>query len=186
MVHLSFLSKKIMRKIAVFITTCFFLSSLLFAQNTGIIPTPQSVSYQSGTFIWDDNIVLDFDSEIQDKTLILQEYETLRGTKAVTNEMTKKSDKRRVIRFILVQHLPIAHHADQGYTIEITEKEIVIKAVNSTGILYGWHSLKQIHRFKMRQYYAKEFPLEIPCMSIVDYPLLEYRGWMDDISLGPS
>jgi hexosaminidase len=174
-----------MRKIAVFITTCFFLSSLLFAQNTGIIPTPQSVSYQSGTFIWDDNIVLDFDSEIQDKTLILQEYETLRGTKAVTSEMTKKSDKRRVIRFMLVQHLPIAHHADQGYTIEITEKEIVIKAVNSTGILYGWHSLKQIHRFKMRQYYAKEFPLEIPCMSIVDYPLLEYRGWMDDISRGP-
>lgn len=80
-----------MRKIAVFITTCFFLSSLLFAQNTGIIPTPQSVSYQSGTFIWDDNIVLDFDSEIQDKTLILQEYETLRGTKAVTSEMTKKA-----------------------------------------------------------------------------------------------
>src|SRR5574344_834834 len=157
----------------------------LSAQNIGIIPTPQNVTFYTGNFTWDDDLLFYFDTELKDSKIILEEYENLRGKKPTIINNLKKSEKEKSLQFYLVSQLPIPQNMEQGYVIEITDNKIVLKATTETGLFYAWQSLKQIYRFNLREYYGKSVPIQIPCLSVTDYPMLSYRGWMDDISRGP-
>ncbi len=67
---------------------------------------------------------------------------------------------------------------NEGYVLDIGPEEIIIAAKTKTGIFYGIQSLKQIIRGGDKQ-------SEIPCLRIVDWPDLNFRGVQDDISRGP-
>lgn len=81
----------------------------------------------------------------------------------------------------LIASFPVDINADQGYILEVTEKGVLIQALTETGLFYGEQSLKQM----LRHFAQENGQVVIPCMRIVDYPKLKYRGWMDDISRGP-
>lgn len=81
----------------------------------------------------------------------------------------------------LIASFPVDINADQGYILEVTEKGVLIQALTETGLFYGEQSLKQM----LRHFAQENGQIAIPCMRIVDYPKLKYRGWMDDISRGP-
>lgn len=81
-------------------------------------------------------------------------------------------------RHEIIPSFPVDTNADQGYTLEVRQDGVLIQAITETGLFYGQQSLKQLAR-----HYADAGA--IPCMRIVDYPKLRYRGWMDDISRGP-
>lgn len=81
----------------------------------------------------------------------------------------------------LVTTIPIDTNADQGYILEVTADGVAIQALTETGLFYGEQSLKQM----LRHFAQENGQIVIPCMRIVDYPKLKYRGWMDDISRGP-
>ncbi|MCQ2284800.1 MAG: family 20 glycosylhydrolase [Bacteroidales bacterium] len=117
----------------------------LFAQNTGIIPTPQKVEFHDGHY-------------------------------ALT------SNQEPVIVFEKISTFPVDTNADQGYILEVTPSKILIQATTETGLFYGEQSLKQLMAHNRDKYSGE---VRIPCMRIVDYPLMKYRGWMDDISRGP-
>lgn len=76
----------------------------------------------------------------------------------------------------LVDKLPIDTNMDQGYVLEILPDKIVMFATTETGLYYAELSLQQI---------CKHYQNKVPCMRVTDYPALQYRGWMDDISRGP-
>lgn len=59
----------------------------------------------------------------------------------------------------------------QTYQLEITHERITIYAASDVGAFYGMQTLKQIFKNSL-----------IPCLFIEDYPLLETRGVMLDIS----
>ncbi len=122
---------------------CFLLAltTSAFAQETGVLPTPQQVVMGTGSYVF--------------KTA-------------------------PVVENILVDTLPVAKNADQGYVLEITPSKIVVRATTEIGAYYASLSVQQMMRhFQTDEGYA------IPCMTITDYPALKYRGWMDDISRGP-
>lgn len=81
----------------------------------------------------------------------------------------------------LIASFPVDINADQGYILEVTEKGVLIQALTETGLFYGEQSLKQM----LRHFAQENGQIVIPCMRIIDYPKLKYRGWMDDISRGP-
>jgi hypothetical protein len=72
----------------------------------------------------------------------------------------------------------VENPGEEGYSLRVSPKEIIIAATSESGIFYGVQTLKQIIRSDRTGY-------EIPCVSITDKPTLRYRGWMDDISRGP-
>lgn len=80
----------------------------------------------------------------------------------------------------IVDKLPITTNADQGYTIEVLPQKIILTATTEVGMYYAQLSLQQ-----MIDYYTAELGCTLPCLYIVDYPAMKYRGWMDDISRGP-
>lgn len=111
---------------------------------TGIIPTPQHVTFQDGYYDLKDN-------------------------------------QPPVIETQLLASFPIDTNADQAYILEVKADKILIQATTEQGLFYGIQSVKQL----MRYFKEEKGAVFIPCMRVVDYPKLKYRGWLDDISRGP-
>lgn len=80
----------------------------------------------------------------------------------------------------IIPSFPVDTNPEQGYILDVMSDKILIQATTETGLFYGRQSVKQLLRA-----HQSTTGFEIPCMHVVDYPLLPYRGWMDDISRGP-
>ncbi len=63
-------------------------------------------------------------------------------------------------------------HAE-GYELEISSEGIVLRAGNSRGWIYAVQTLRQI---------LSQEGLSLPCLLIEDYPSLEIRGFMHDVT----
>ena len=92
-----------------------------------------------------------------------------------------KADQEPLIETRLITTFPVDTNADQGYILTVKPYKILIEAITEQGLFYGQQSVKQM----LRYFSDDEGKARIPCMRIVDYPKLKYRGWMDDISRGP-
>lgn len=86
-----------------------------------------------------------------------------------------------VVETQFITSFPIDTNTDQAYILEVKADKIVIQAITEQGLFYGQQSVKQL----LRYFKDESGRVSIPCMRIVDYPKMKYRGWMDDISRGP-
>ena len=145
-------------------------------ENSGIIPTPQQIEVNDGYFILDASTVILNDFEISD--ILKNNIFEITG---LDLNLSKKSNKKNSIIFRLKDSIPAKENMSQAYIINIEPSHITIEATTNQGLFYGAQSLKQLIRHQL----LTENNLNIPCYNIFDYPSLEYRGWMDDISRGP-
>lgn len=157
-----------------------------------LIPTPRYVSIHKGTFTISasDKIVLtrpsnDADkfsaaqlaSEVQtDLNIKLETAARFAGQSFVLGDIKDDPAIGRELRDLSIA-IPDSL-GEQGYILNISKDRVLVAANTSTGIFYGVQTLKQIIR-------ANRVGDQIPCLTITDWPTLEYRGWMDDISRGP-
>ena len=151
------------------------------ANNIGIIPTPQETFLHDFTncFSLDKScVIIDNKDEAISNIIKILKKDISDITGLDLNISKKKNKKKNKIIFKL--HKSIINNS-QEYTIDINPDNICISAPTSQGLFYGAQSLKQLIRHQL----LTENNLNIPCYNIFDYPSLEYRGWMDDISRGP-
>ncbi len=66
----------------------------------------------------------------------------------------------------------------EGYLLVVTPQEVVVAGATEAGTFYGLQTLKQLVCGEGAQAY-------LPCVSIVDWPAMRWRGVSDDISRGP-
>ena len=157
----------------------------------GIIPSPQDVSYlTTGYFVLDESCVL-LDNENEEISRIINIFKNdIQEITGLDLEISKKK-KKKYVSFELIRPSSFLNYdsltkiqalrINQGYNIIIKDKFIHVSASTPQGLFYGTQSLKQIIRHQL----LTENNLNIPWYYIFDYPSLEYRGWMDDISRGP-
>lgn len=155
-----------------------------YSQNIGIIPTPQQVKQEEGIFIWDKNTILCYETNDNHIFNIVNDFkndmnEIIGFKNQIINKKAKK--KQKVVIFQMIDSIPAKENQNQAYIIDIQPNTIYIKALTKQGLFYGTQSLKQLIRYQ----HIKYGNIEIPCMHITDWPSIEYRGWMDDISRGP-
>lgn len=167
------------------------------AQNCGIIPTPQSVTYTSGFFTWDNPALVFVDEpallhmfeegegkvDTMNKNILVAEYERLMGKKPDVVERRPEGARRAII-FIKIDSEDSGVHF-HDYLLRINEMEIYISSKTDAGLFYGLQSLIQLYRFNYRADFEEWQYVKIPCMKIFDYARYQYRGWMIDISRGP-
>ena len=144
--------------------------------NTGIIPMPQQVEINDGYFILNESTVILNDFEISN--ILKNDILEITGLDLI---LSNKIKKKNAIVFQLKDSIPAKENMVQSYIINIEPNCITIEATTPQGLFYGAQSLKQLIRHQL----LTENNLNIPCYNIFDYPSLEYRGWMDDISRGP-
>ncbi len=156
----------------------FFLIMLcpcfLFAQQSvNIIPQPVSLQMKQGSFIIDNGTAIKFSAANKDlksaATFFSAAIKDISGKTLLLNAAAKKN-----IEFKIVKTNDIG---DEGYVLNVTPSAITIVANTKAGIIYGIQSLLQT-----LPAIRTNASLEIPCLSITDYPRFKYRGMHLDVS----
>lgn len=89
---------------------------------------------------------------------------------------------RRKVEVKLVEHVegsldyPLAGFPDEAYSLEITAERVLIRAVNSTGVLRAVQTLGQL----AEGYDVGENPA-LEALTMTDWPAFKLRGWMQDV-----
>ena len=171
--------------------------------NTGIIPTPQyaeicDFNNSTNNFVIDESCLLVDIGENEEISKIINTFKNdIKEITGVDLKVSKKGNKKRNnIVFGIYNPEKIEQIQNgpkdiigldsreinpQEYHIIVICNHILVSAPTPQGLFYGAQSLKQLIRHQL----LTENNLNIPCYEIFDYPSLEYRGWMDDISRGP-
>ena len=171
--------------------------------NTGIIPTPQfaeicDFNNSTNNFVIDESCLLVDIGENEEISKIINTFKNdIKEITGIDLKVSKKGNKKRNnIVFGIYDPEKIEQIKNgpkdiigldsreinpQEYHIIVIGNYILVSAPTPQGLFYGAQSLKQIIRHQL----LTENNLNIPWYYIFDYPSLEYRGWMDDISRGP-
>ncbi len=128
-----------------------------------LLPTPKRLTYQEGEYILPDTINIESPEPFENEARLLQhylsqEYQIPVALNAQNGDIVFQNN---------------ADLAPEVYDLEISSGGILLQASAASGIFYGIQTLRSIlHRY----------PQGIPECSIHDYPDLNYRGMMLDVS----
>lgn len=157
----------------IFLFSILLLSIFCKAQlPTVIIPQPVNIQVNAGFFTIDTktSIYLNNSKElITTAHFLTNAIKNIAGFDLAITPATNKSIQ------LLIEKIVVNN--EEGYEIKVTSSAIIIKANTRAGILYGIQSLLQT----LPAIRTNEV-LQVPCMSITDYPRFKYRGMHLDVS----
>ena len=155
-----------------------------------LIPSPQAVSSQSGSFdLRKANLVLANPDSNEDRFAADQLQDELKsdlGFKLPGSSIGKDSillgvaghdaaiDAALSSRNLIMP----TNDSPDAYVLSVNSDGVVLAGKSASGVFYGVQTLRQLVR-------ANRTGTTIPCLTIQDWPALKYRGWQDDISRGP-
>lgn len=153
---------------------CALISTSAFAQsdvNLGIIPAPVSITRNSGNFVLDKTVVLNYKgadgakmSDLLNAFIVSKAGFSLRNVKDL-----QPNQKAIILTSVGADQLP-----EEGYTIKVTSKQIMLTG-KGAGLFYAVQSAMQMMPEKIID------KIIIPAVDINDYPRFKYRGTMLDV-----
>ncbi|MCK4379689.1 MAG: beta-N-acetylhexosaminidase [Candidatus Lokiarchaeota archaeon] len=149
-------------------------------QNINIIPEPVSLEISTGKFILTEGTRIYSDHELVKlseylKNLLLPTT----GFSLIVKETKEKKSNDISINLNLVDNK--GQLGFEGYTIEISVKDICIIAPNQVGIFYGIQTLRQLLPPEVNKSSIDENrEWQIPCLKLEDFPRFSWRGYMLD------
>ncbi|MCH5318552.1 MAG: family 20 glycosylhydrolase [Paramuribaculum sp.] len=136
--------------------------------NSSVTPLPVSITEGKGEFTITSSTPLNINAPQPDKERLLKyASENLQGYSGKTGN----AGKTPAISLNIVKSID-GTDSPEGYRLVSDPKGIVIEATGAAGLFYGLQTLIQL---------ADETN-KVPAVTITDYPRLEYRGMMLDIS----
>ena len=161
-----------------------------------VIPQPRDVKVHPGHIRLDGKSVVVLpenvsESELLCSTQIQEKTEKISGIK-IPVSISNKEQERKGIEILLgiPEKTPLLQKelskrnlsltpelGDEGYLLNIDDKAILIAAPTEKGVFYGTQSLLQLMEKNRKR-------VQLPKVTIRDYPLFKIRGISDDISRG--
>ena len=151
------------------------LSTASIAQNISIIPEPYQMTTKPGNYTLPKSIAINAPS----------------SANVVTDAMAAKlkTTTGRLVNFtknkpsIDLQIINDANLGTEGYSLDINEKGIQIKANANAGLFFGWQTVMQLLPAAV---YSNTLQTNtnwtLPYVSIIDKPRFGWRGLMLDVS----
>ncbi|MBA6151130.1 beta-N-acetylhexosaminidase [Gelidibacter maritimus] len=138
-------------------------------QKPQIIPMPMLTESTQGEFVLDNSTGLSFDDNFKISATFLKEF--------IENGSAIQLQQNNKIRFI--QDNAIAN--DEGYQLNVSPKQIEIRAKTDQGAFYAVQSLRQLlpANFENGSFTSKS--TAIPCIIINDAPQFQHRGMHLDV-----
>ncbi|WP_346858216.1 beta-N-acetylhexosaminidase [uncultured Draconibacterium sp.] len=140
------------------------------AQQISIIPKPAEMSVKSGSFLLDNNCVLNYDNENTEVSRIATFFSDYLAEVYDVKLATEGSGNK--ISFKIMSRLNLGK---EGYLLKVDKNSVVITASEPSGLFYGMQSLKQLIPAEASN------ALSIPCIDIKDQPRFAWRGNMLDV-----
>lgn len=172
-----------MKKILLACWGCLF-SLLLFAQpsaDIAIIPEPVSIQKQTGSFVLPKTIVVGTSSDKDAKQVAAMLSAQLSAPTDYT--VSVGSIKPTDAIQLLINTVYNKTLGDEGYTLEASNKKVVIKANKAAGLFYGTQTFLQLlPKEIVSKTMQKNIAWKLPCVTVSDYPRFGWRGLMFDVS----
>ncbi|MEY3188215.1 MAG: hypothetical protein RIT41_750, partial [Bacteroidota bacterium] len=161
--------------IAITTTLIFGGLSTANAQNISIIPEPYQMTTKPGKYTLPKSIAINAPSSANAISDIMAVK--LRTTTGRVVYFTKNKPS------IDLQIINDANLGSEGYTLDINEKGIQLKANANAGLFFGWQTVMQLLPAAV---YSNTLQANtnwaLPYVSIIDKPRFGWRGMMLDVS----
>ena len=149
--------------------------SKLNAQTVSIIPEPFQMTTRAGLFTLPKSIAINAPSTAN--AIVDEMANKLRTVTGKTVYLTKNKPA------IDLQIINDANLGTEGYTLDINEKGIQIKANGNAGLFFAWQTVQQLLPAAI---YGKTLQnttnWQVPFVNILDKPRFGWRGMMLDVS----
>lgn len=140
---------------------------------TAIIPKPVHMEIHAGSFVMDATTAIQYSSKegsLQSAAHFFKEaIQGISGIQLRTQEAAPKK-----IELLLQKDSLLG---TEGYRLQVSPSAIMIRATTKSGIIYGMQTILQT-----LPAIRTNAVLQVPCMSIVDYPKFSWRGMHLDVS----
>ena len=145
-----------------------------------ILPKPSKIQMGNSNGKFELNRETKIVCKFDDKEIKSALAELDRLATDIFGKRLSRSSKVKEVNHIIIRH--DGSIKPEGYMLDITPENIIIKAGNAAGVFYAVQTLKQIIPVQ-----AYETPLDLekvtlPLMKISDTPHFGYRGFMLDCS----
>jgi hexosaminidase len=147
-----------------------------------IIPEPVSLVKNEGHFVLPANVVIHAAASPEVKLVsdLLQEKITMATGNFVS--ATSTSAGTASIRLV-INEKPNAQLGNEGYQLSVTPAMVIIRANKAAGLFYGAQSLIQLFPKEIESKdIVKDVKWIVPCVEVIDYPKLGWRGLMFDVA----
>ncbi|WP_026452118.1 glycoside hydrolase family 20 protein [Aequorivita capsosiphonis] len=167
-----------MRNLPILILSIFCFSGYSQTQEVVLIPKPQQMEVHNGTFILDKNTSFFFETEFEIAGNFFQKF----LQNGAGFQLSKKSKNKAQI--VIEKD---ASQPSEGYSLEISDSKIGIKASDASGAFYAIQTLRQLLPPELE----KQSPLtpnggnknlSVPQLTITDFPEFQYRGMHLDVA----
>jgi len=162
--------------ISLCVCTCF--SAVSNSEQPSIIPRPVSAKYSEGFFtITTDTLVVAQDKATAEAQKLIDCLAPATGFRLKMAARSRPQDK--AIRFELADELP--QIGNEGYTLDVTAKAIIIRANQPAGLFYSIQTLRQLLPVSvLSKNKVESVTWNVPCVKITDYPRFKWRGLLVD------
>ena len=151
------------------------------SQTFSIIPEPVSIVEKQGVFELTKNVIIKSSNPKEAASAISFLKKRLSTAAQTTFDDNKKSNAS-VIELSLNKTKGNSL-GEEGYTLSVTPKQVVIKANTPAGLFYGVQTLIQLLPPQIESLEAvNNVNWQIPAVEITDYPRVGWRGLMLDVS----
>ena len=143
-----------------------------------IIPQPVVVQENVGFFRVDSDTRILYASEFKNIVYYLITMIKISSGYNLESEIYKKEETNSII---LIHDSRTDRIQKEGYILEVSSENIIIRSESSNGIFYGIQSLRQLFP---REIETKEKSIgidwKVKCLIVEDYPRFAWRGFMFD------
>jgi len=154
----------------------------IFSSAQQIVPQPVSIKTAAGNFsITNKTVLIAKDPEDKKTALFFNDYmQQIYGFKlGVNNQASKNFIQLSTLKFIK------APEHEEGYSLNVTKNGVTINGNSYSGTFYGMQTLIQLLPTNSKPIpiaIGTNSKLDIPLVSIEDYPRFEYRGMHLDVA----
>jgi hexosaminidase len=160
-----------------FTSALFFLIGYALLAQHSIIPTPVNYISQKGSFVFTPKTKVYLKSSNSELRQIVDlHFSSFMGIGlAISNEKPESNSKYISLE---LNKIPEESIGNEGYTLDVNEKTIELKANTTIGLFYALQTFDQLFIIEK---FSKE-GISIPACKIKDYPRFGWRGLMLDVS----
>ena len=145
-----------------------------------LIPEPVSVVENKGTFTLPQKWTLLRPAGAENDYAV--QFLSKKLTTATGSAVAVKTSGKATVQLVLNQKKNAAI-GDEGYTLTVNPKNVVIKANTPAGLMYGAQTLVQLFPPEIESNEkVANVKWQIPAVEITDYPRVGWRGLMLDVS----
>jgi hexosaminidase len=161
---------------------CLMIFVSAISQEISIIPEPVSIVKNSGQFVLPASVTIETGNDAAIKKIADSLSKQLSVPTGYTVSLNTQGNVTNTIR-LLLNTTADKSFGNEGYTVEVTSSNVIMKANKPAGLFYAVQTLLQLLPKEISsKTIAKNTQWQIPCVTITDYPRFGWRGLMFDVS----